>query len=573
MESFILGVFVALLVNLPLLFRSWVGDRLPYSQLGLALCVGALLIFSFIPFNFLKNVRKRFGLTQFDGITELLVPMVSPNTTSSPSMWARVGFFSTVLALFSGIVGREGIGIEWGQAIRLRTKSLALRWFEQRKRTEVASILAASVTAVFRAPIAGVLCAVEFGMGGRISSITQASLGALLVAHLLDRMGIVGERLFFDPNLLQFEFGNLWSWLGLLSLLLLGFAVSTSILWVIALFRKVSIHPKWIDSREAICVGASIILLILSFSFRGANLPPLDSLARILQMKPNASFLGLMLFHEALVVALLSIAFGSSGILSIVCLMGGILGVFVTTIVSGAFAGNLPLSALLGVVCLWSGIFGTPLTAIFLAIEWTGVGSHIIPVALVAVCAQELRTRLGKNSWVEFGLESRGLALSGGKSVAILRTITVKSVMTEGVLFVSEDEKLMDVKARLDKFDFPLIPIVSRQLKFLGFITADLVDEFLKESEEPGQKNSIESELNARDLFHRYGIRSTPVRGDDTLAEANGHFNELPCAAVVGSRGELQGMLFAFQVRSAYDQELEKRSLLSANRTWGFVGR
>ena len=72
--------------------------------------------------------------------------------------------------------GRSGRG-RAGVALAIRPRSA--RWFEQRRRTDTATALAAGVSAAFGAPFAGFLLPIELGLGGRAISAVVASLTAL----------------------------------------------------------------------------------------------------------------------------------------------------------------------------------------------------------------------------------------------------------------------------------------------------------------------------------------------------------------------------------------------------------
>ena len=98
--------------------------------------------------------------------------------------------------------------MEVSQIFSVWTRPRSANWFETQRRTDTAAVLAAGVAAAFGAPLAGIVFAVELGIGG---SILPAILAALVARGLTV---VWGTQLHLNWPMLQFA-GGLREWLSL----------------------------------------------------------------------------------------------------------------------------------------------------------------------------------------------------------------------------------------------------------------------------------------------------------------------------------------------------------------------
>jgi CBS domain-containing protein len=67
--------------------------------------------------------------------------------------------------------------------------------------------------------------------------------------------------------------------------------------------------------------------------------------------------------------------------------------------------------------------------------------------------------------------------------------------------------------------------------------------------------------LEAKDLLYRSGFKVPTVKATDKLSSTTKLFEEVPCVPVLGEEGRVIGLLFAHNVRLAYDREVARRTL------------
>lgn len=494
---------------------------------------------------------KRAGLVT--GTSEILAHVHLPpeKSFSEHSFWR--GMESLLLALFGGRIGVEGAATSFAYAFALKTRANSAQWFEQQRRTDAASALAAGIACMFGSPFAAIILPLELNLGGRTLSVAFSAAAAVATSQLFVTLGFT-EAL--TPTTLFLEFGISVEQ----SLRLMFFTLSIGLLFgfvsVYFLMLTNSGREGWNHYRHKLwflpaSVGCLIVFAILMAYPEGFGLP-------------NALLEGLLNLKDS------PVEMGLTGLTQIMTALVGVnffgtVGVFTPLFVSGAgfaaalgtvFFGSYSLPALLGGSALLAGVFNTPLTAAFLAYELSGNWTVLLPCFVAAWISREVVLRFRGRGLVDEELQFLGVELLSGRQRSILKNLKVSSAMVTDFDVVTHNESLTELQQRMQKSKYPFLPVIGQNSKYMGILTADIVEHALTEM------SAQSLSLDAKDLLFRSGSRPKTIHVDSHLDIASEWFEETPIVPVLADGDKIVGLLFVHNVRIAYDREVANRFLL-----------
>jgi CIC family chloride channel protein len=402
---------------------------------------------------------------------------------SSKKMYSSI-ITSAFTVGFGGSCGLEGpavgttsaIGANFGKFMRVNRKTRYLL---------IGCGAAASLAAIFKAPIAAIVFAMEVLM----LDITTFSLIPLLLssvsAALLSRL-LSGEGLMFEFTIHDdFTFGDMpyYILLGFLS----GF-LSLYFTRVYNLITKIFNKIKGWIPRLAI---GGVLLGLLVFVF-----PPLygEGFGTITHLvKGNfelvlsnsqfsgfensvwliLAFLVLVVFFKAFATAITFGAGGVGGIFAPTLFMGSIMGFVFSKAVNQSGLGNLSVSnfTLVGMAGLMAGIMQAPLTAIFLIAEITGGYKLFIPLMLTSAIGFLTVKYFLSHSVYHYQLAKKGALLTHDKDQAVLTMMNLKKEIEINFITVDPYDKLGDLVKVVMESDRNLFPVVDRNGHLVGVVT------------------------------------------------------------------------------------------------------
>lgn len=511
-----------------------------------------------------RKKKRGPGQEPYEGVADLLVHVHAPTSADGPLAWFLRGTVSFFLSFFGGHAGPEGAAGEWTHAMALRFRSRSSRWFEQRRRTDAASSLAACVASAFGAPFAGVLLPMELGLGGRAISIT---LSAVIALFLVKGLGPILQipPLDLSGALYGFHFASPSQWL---LTVVLGAGVGIVGGLVVRLIRfNQREFAHFLGQRLWLRMAlGGVLLALLAMAYRLGHQPPEEVFESVLWSR--------RLPLEVLVLGLTSIlsltwavaSFGTMGVFWPVFSLGACLAYAAQLAWTREVTGFSAAAGLLGGAAAWGALLGAPLSGAVLAFEMSGslgVLSTSVVSALVAreVCRRVMRTP----SLVDASLQARGLELVEGRSAAVLEGVLVRDAMVSDHETVHENEAVSSLHQRLLRSKYPFLPVVTAQGSFRGLLTSDMIQDAWREaghSPESGASNSPLSHLlEAKDILYRARMKVATVREGDRLSKLGNAFEDVPCVPVVDNETRVVGLLFVYNVRLAYEREVVRRSL------------
>ena len=466
---------------------------------------------------------------------------------------------STITIGFGGSVGAEAPVVLTGSSIG----SNIARTFNLSYRTMTVLIgcgAAGAIAGIFKAPLAGMLFAIEVLM----LDMTMASLLPLLIASSTAASlayFLMGSAHHFDFQIDKaFNVANI-PWYIVLGIFcgLFSYLFTKGNIFVEGRFRKIR-NPYF-----KVLIGGTMlgVLIFLFPSLWGEGYLSIDQIltdagSNILN---NSLFVGfkndkfiligmifLIMLVKIVATASTTGAGGSGGIFAPTLFIGGMAGFFVSSILN--LNGNLVPArnfALAGMAGMMAGVMHAPMTAIFLIAEITGGFGLLIPLMITAATAYLTITPLEPHSIYHIRLAQRGELITHDKDKAVLTLLKLKNVIEKDLLTVKVDSTLGELVRIISKSKRNIFPVIDREENFCGVVLLDDIREFMFD----------------RDRYHKTLVKDLMVMPpaiispDEKMEGVMKKFSEsgawnLP----VVSHGKYVGFISKSTIFNAYREEL-----------------
>lgn len=400
---------------------------------------------------------------------------------------------SGITAGFGGSAGLESpivvtgsaIGSNFGREYHLNYRDRTLL---------LACGAAAGIAAVFNAPIAGVLFAIEVLLTDISISAFIPLIISAVVGALCSRIILREELLFFADQLGFFAASHVpfYVMLGILTGLMSVYYSRAA--WRIeALFEPFQNQPY----RRALVGGVLLGLLIMLF-------PPLFGegygAVKLLESgRPEGllqnSWLSFFGTNEWLVLgfvgmlALVKVAAttftiaggGNGGNFAPSMFVGAHTGFFMSRLTNMLQLGNLPEGSftVVGMAGILSGVMHAPLTAVFLIAEISGGYTLMIPLMIVAATSYALVKYFEPFSLDTKKLAQKGELLTANKDRTVLRIMQIRHLVETDFQPVKPTATLRELVDVIAHSRRNLYPVVDEQQKLMGIILLEDVREIM----------------------------------------------------------------------------------------------
>ena len=428
---------------------------------------------------------------------------------------------------FGGSVGLEGPSTLTGAAL----SSALSRFFHlnlKQRNLLLGAAAAGTFASIFKAPIAGILFAVEiFGF-----DLTMTSLIPLILASV---SGILTSYFFMGQNiLLHYNLVYHYKFSDIPFFILLGITSATTSIYFVKVYYKImgffekidNIWKRWAIAGFFLGLTIYFIPTLYGEGYEILNHILLNNYHFVVNtswftINHNDTYM-IILFFVLLVtfkVVAMSLTFSA----------GGIGGVFAPTLFTGAISGYVfallsnytglfshQLStenfALVGMAGTIAGVLQAPLTAVFLIVEITGGYELIVPIMLVAALSYMISKKVLKYSIYTMQLAEINALPTHDKDKFAGQLIEWKDVIEKELISITPDMSLgylvYNVVTRSHRHVFP---VIDEQGHLLGILTLD----------------DIRQIMFNHDLYENTFIRDLMHKAPDVILYEKDHFQDI----------------------------------------------
>jgi len=472
-EAFVRGITAVNLVN-------WLYFALPFTGILLTVIYVKNIVNDDISHGVTKILRAISRSKGFIKLHNIYSSIVACTLTSG----------------FGGSVGMEAPIVYTGSAIGSNI-SRAFRLNNRKTVLLLGCGAAAAISGIFKAPIAGLIFALEVLM----LDLTLTSIIPLLIASVTGAIVstfLLGREIVFSfDEKLEFFYSKLHYYvlLGIICGL-----VSLYFSQINGYIDKRFLHIK--NTFNKIIIGG-LILGVLIFFFPplfGEGYMSLKALLgnNALSFLDNTLFFNFKNMEWAIVFFMILVLLFKAFATSVTTGSGGIGGVFAPSLFMGGitgfiFARAINLSGfiyltevnfiLVGMAGVMAGIVHAPLTAIFLIAEITGGYTLFIPLILTSSLSYLTVITVEPHSIYARKLAQKGELITHHKDKAVLTLLNVKNVIEKNLMSVGPDDKLGDLVKVIAKSKRNIFPVIDKENNFLGLVPLDNVREIMFDKE------------------------------------------------------------------------------------------
>lgn len=386
---------------------------------------------------------------------------------------------------FGGSVGLEGptvatggaIGSSMGKLFKLGYKEIILL---------ISCACAGAMSAIFKAPIAGIVFALEVIM----LDLTMWAVIPLLIASAAGALTsylFLGQNVLYPFQLMEtFEMNQIHYYLILGVLVgLLSVYFTKSYIYISSIFEK--FENRWKRILVAGGLLGVIIFFFPSLYGEGYDVVNQGLHGEYLHLFDGTFFEGwsstfvLVVIYILLIIGIKVIA------TTLTFAAGGIGGIFAPSLFMGANMGllfglvlnqmgidvSVSNMALVGMAGMIAGVIHAPLTAIFLIAEITGGYELLFPLMLAATISYGTTRYFVKNSVYTVQLAKRGELMTHHKDRNILLMMKVTDLIETNFSTVRADETLRDLIKVITRSSRNIFPVVDEQHNLKGIVKLD----------------------------------------------------------------------------------------------------
>ena len=491
LTGFVSGLVAVFLKTLVHYLQHWITE-IPVSRFAYLLfpCVG-LLITVFI-------IRHFFGKEIERGIA-MVLKSIARSSSFIPLKHVYLHVItSSVTVGLGGSAGLESPIVSTGSAIGSNLARITDLNYRERTLL-IACGAAAGIAAVFNAPIAGVIFAIEVLLTETVVSYFIPLMISSVMGALCSKI-ILKEALLFNFVLKQnFNYNNVPFYI------LIGVLAGFVSLYYAKIFKSIEgrMHNSKMNAYSKAIVGG-LLLLVICFVFpplfgEGYNSVKLVANATPGNIADNTTLFSRLGEHWGLITFTALIVLVKPVAAAITIGAGGNGGNFAPSLFTGAYLGfffskllnstpwiKIPEGnfSLVGMAGVLSGVMYCPLTAIFLIAEITNGYELFIPLMIVS----SISFFVVKTS-EPFSMETKKLASLGHifthqKEKNILTSISLDEMLQDGYDSISMDKKLTDLVEMIKKSDKNIFAVHDGRHRFAGIIDLNDIKQKLFQPEQ-----------------------------------------------------------------------------------------
>lgn len=419
------------------------------------------------------------------------IPNVLYSISKRDGEMSRHNMFSSIITSaltvgFGGSVGLEGPTVATGAAYGSWISKL-LRLDYKNTILILACASAGAMAAIFKAPIAAIVFAVEVIM----IDLTTFSLVPLLLASLT---AVMTSYFFMGQNVLYpFKVETTFSLETLPYYILLGVLTGLVSSYFTKMYVFIASLFESIEKQRRRLIIGGLSLGVLIFFFPALFGEGYEAINDCLTGNTDYLFNNSVFydFRESLPVFFLLL--GAIILLKIVATSitfgsGGVGGIFAPTLFMGVNTGmlfakvvnltgihqlNSKNFALIGMTGLIAGVLHAPLTGIFLIADISGGYKLFVPLMITATIAYVTTLIFTKNSVYHYQLANRKELMTHDKDKNVLQRMQVSKLIEKDFEILKPDSTLRDLTDAISRAHRDLFPIVDDEGYMKGMVKMD----------------------------------------------------------------------------------------------------
>lgn len=486
------------------------------------------------------------------GIPEAMEQILTNQSKIKPAITYLKPISSAVAIGTGGPFGAEGPIIATGGALG-STLGQLLKISHNERKILLSAGATAGMSAIFGSPIAAIFLAIElllFEFSPRsIIPIALACITGAAGHHFLFGSGLVfpiDHMIEVPSNKALFFYSMIGICLGFLSVL-----ATKAVYFIEDMFEKLPIHWMWWPA-----IGGLVVGTVGYFDSRTLGVG-YENITNVLSGSVPMQFV-LSLCVLKFISWSIALASGTSGgTLAPLLTIGGAAGALFGSVAIYFFplsGVTIPLAALVGMSAMFAGASRALLTSIVFALETTGQPNALLPLLASCTASYFISFFMMENTIMTEKISRRGVKTPDSFEPDILGNVTVRQVIKESALVLSEDNEIGDVRGWLHQekeYNDNYFIIVNDENVFRGIISSSNLH-----SHQHNVKNPIGS------LIRR---KRVAVRMDDTLRVAvetmlKENVDVLP---VISNEQTIMGVLTHENILSAYKMDMASRDAMT----------
>ena len=408
------------------------------------------------------------------GVPEIMESIALRGGRIRPRVAIVKALASAVCIGTGGSSGQEGPIAQIGAGLGSTVGQL-LNLSDERVRNLVACGAAGGIAAIFNAPIAGAIFALEVVLGRLntvyFGAVVISSVTADVIARVFDgdlRAFSVATYELVSPWELAF-----YALMGIAAALV-GVGFSRFLYLSEDIFDGIH-FPEYLKPA----VGGLLLGLAGMLTYKVGGFPRIfgvgyESISGALLGELALGAMLLLLLLKGLATAFTLGSGGSGGVFAPLLFMGSMLGGSFGQLVHQAFpAITAPAGAyaLVGMAAVFSAAAHAPATAILIVFEMTGDYRIILPLMLATVISTFISRVISKDSIYTLKLSRRGIHLREGQDVDVMQGVTVGEAMSPNAEVVPLDMSLNDLAAQFAHTHHHGYPVVDAAGELAGVVS------------------------------------------------------------------------------------------------------
>ena len=493
------GLLAVLLKTLVHHLQLWIMEININRYVYLVFPIAGLLITVFI-------IRRFFGGQIERGIAMVLKAIALKSSYIPLKHTYLHVVTSSVTVGLGGSVGLEAPIVATGSAVGSNLSRISDLNYRERTLI-IACGAAAGISAVFNAPVAGVIFAIEVLLTETVVSYFIPLIISSVVGALCSKI-ILQESSLFNFVLKQnFDYRNVPFYIAL------GVLAGFVSLYYARMFKGTEKRLQaWPVNSYIKAIAGGLLLLVTCFVFTPLFGEGYESVKRVANNSFTSFTDNTTLFEQmgdtwgVIVFTLLIVLFkpiaagitigagGNGGNFAPSLFTGSYLGFFFSKLMNSTPWFKIPVGnfSLVGMAGVLSGVMYCPLTAIFLIAEITNGYELFIPLMIVSSISFFI-----VKSYEPYSMETKKLAMEGQifthkKEKNILTSISLDNMLQDKYETIGIDKKLGDLAEIIKRSEKNIFAVLDAKSRFAGII----------------ELNDIKQRLFQPELFDKITIRS-----------------------------------------------------------------